>query len=105
MGGRASLACRGRKLRPMPRRRAAQEEAETMIQVRGRGVGDGAGFDTAGHPRPLRSGPHRSGRRGLYVTAAAPTYLRGGEESQSAGLRSGVLAASLVLLGASRRPV
>lgn len=46
-GGRASLACRGRKLRPMPRRRAAQEEAKTMIQVRGRGVGGGAGFGTA----------------------------------------------------------
>ncbi|XP_068252100.1 tensin-3 isoform X5 [Nyctibius grandis] len=32
MGGRASLACRWREPRPLPRRRSAQEEAETMTQ-------------------------------------------------------------------------
>ncbi|XP_064908215.1 tensin-3 isoform X4 [Columba livia] len=34
MGVRASLACRGRELHPLPRRRSAQEEPETMIQPR-----------------------------------------------------------------------
>ncbi|XP_064025998.1 tensin-3 isoform X2 [Pogoniulus pusillus] len=32
MGGRASLACRGRELTSPSRRRSAQEEAETMVQ-------------------------------------------------------------------------
>ncbi|XP_054017249.1 tensin-1-like [Dryobates pubescens] len=32
MGGRASLACRRRELRPPSCRRSAQEEAETMVQ-------------------------------------------------------------------------
>lgn len=100
MGGRASLASRGRKPHPLPRGRAAQEEgrAATMMQVRGRGVGGGAGFGTAGAAAtPCRtaapSAPRPSGRRGLLVAAAAPAYLRGGEERQGASLRSGAVAA------------
>lgn len=94
MGGRASLAGRGRKLRALPRRSAAQEEAVTMIQVR---VAAGRVLAPP-RPRPLPAGrPLRSaplGGRGFYVAKAEPSYLRGGEESQGAGLRSGVLAAS-----------
>ncbi|XP_071409520.1 tensin-3 isoform X2 [Pithys albifrons albifrons] len=40
MGGWASLACRGRRLRPSPRRRVAQEEAETMLQADNRSSGE-----------------------------------------------------------------
>lgn len=50
MGVRASLACRGRELHPLPRRRSAQEEPETMIQVRGMSS-------------PV---PARKGRRGVW---------------------------------------
>lgn len=55
MGGRASLACRERELRPLPRGRSAQEEAVAMVQV-------------GGMCSPV---PARRGRRGGLRTAAA----------------------------------
>ncbi|XP_064523069.1 tensin-3 isoform X2 [Pseudopipra pipra] len=55
MGGRASLACRGKKLRPLPRRRVAQEEAETMIQADNRLSGELAGGQTEPQETASRS--------------------------------------------------
>ncbi|XP_050163082.1 tensin-3 isoform X4 [Myiozetetes cayanensis] len=55
MGGQASLACRGRKLRASPRRRGAQEEAEAMIQADNRSSGELAGGQTEPQETASRS--------------------------------------------------
>lgn len=98
MGGRASLACRGRELRPLPRRRSAQEEAETMIQVRGirssapARRGRWGGFWRSwgrGHPRQARRRPAGLGRGALArapLRSAPPGAARGVRGSGSARL-------------------
>lgn len=51
------------------------------------------------------SAPHRLGRRAVCVAAAAPAFLRGGEESKGAGVWGGLSVPSVTPAGVARRLV
>lgn len=95
MGIRASLACRGRELRPLPHQRWEQAEAETLIQVHdGRSPvrrGRQGGFQCCqdrGHPHGTRRRRRRRAGRGDTPDAGsggvAPPGWPGGAGGRSA---------------------